>query len=98
MAIQLNVTRAPETRLKRLKGLARVGLTLDFMGYRIEYKYAPVLETLLNVRAQKKGLAEIAKAQFAEMATPSAPSRTKKPTRKKVSSRTSKKTKKSSRG
>lgn len=69
MGIAIQAKKSKKSKIKRLKCLPRLSLNIDFMGYDINLKYVPVVETLyqsLTSGAYKKELLKTIETQFKE--------------------------------
>jgi hypothetical protein len=64
----INSKKSPKSKIKRLSFLPRFGFTIDFLGYQFNYKQAPIIETLINIKKSKgRGIIAVSKDQFNEI-------------------------------
>jgi hypothetical protein len=70
----LEMHKSKRTATRKLPFLPRVGLTVDFAGRHFAFRYAPMLETLMNVRERGfsvKNALSVLRAQLDEVGFPS---------------------------
>lgn len=67
MASMLRLLKAETTKLRRVKFLPRVGLTVELGGRVLVFKHTPALETLLNLKARGFSLKNLSKLAIEEL-------------------------------
>ncbi len=67
MTTMLRLLKAESTKLRRVKFLPRIGLTIDLGGRILVFKSTPALETFLNLKDRGLALKNLAKLAIDEM-------------------------------
>ncbi len=67
MTTMLRLLKAESTKLRRVKLLPRIGLTIDLGGRILVFKSTPALETFLNLKDRGLALKNLAKLAIDEM-------------------------------
>lgn len=73
MASMLRVLKAESAKLRRVKFLPRIGLTVEIAGRQLVFKHTPTLETLLNFRDRGynfKAMSKLAAEELEEIRFP----------------------------
>lgn len=73
MANSISIEKAKPSKVRRLKFLPRLGVTIELGGRQITFRHAPIFETLLNVFDRGlsfKNLIEVSREQLREIEIP----------------------------
>jgi hypothetical protein len=82
MAIQFQVSKSTPTKTRLVQALPRIDLSIDAFGFKISWKQAPFVETIVAMRKLKKGLVEVSRLQLEEIGMLKSSKKAKNPSRR----------------